>query len=159
MNRFMDEKWSWIEGSHGMRDEVLDLLTDAELAYTPGGDNLQLGELIRQMGEVEHSYLQGLKTFTQNWEYHNTDAGLESSVSGLAAWFQELDAELLAVVSAFTDDDLARVVLREESGYTMQVEMVLDVYIQALLIFFGKAVVYLKAMEKPLPDSVKEWIW
>jgi hypothetical protein len=159
MNRFMDEKWSWIEGSHGMRDEVLDLLTDAELAYTPGGDNMPLGELFRQMGEVEHSYLHGLKTLTQNWQYRNTEAGIEGSVSRLTAWFHELDAELLGVVSAFTNEDLERVVLREESGYTMQVEMVLDVYIQALLIFFGKAVVYLKAMQKPLPHSVQEWIW
>ena len=95
----------------------------------------------------------------RNWAYRNTDAGIESSVSRLTEWYHELDAELQAVVAAFTDDDLAQVVLREESGYTMQVEMVLDVYIQALLIFFGKAVVYLKAMQKPLPDSVKNWIW
>ena len=33
----------------------------------------------------------------------------------------------------------------------MPVEMSLEVYIQAILIFLGKAVVYLKAMGKPLP--------
>ena len=37
----------------------------------------------------------------------------------------------------------------------MPVEMSLDVYVQAVLIFLGKAVVYLKAMDKPLPPSVQ----
>lgn len=158
MNRYVNEKWSWIEGSHELRDEILGVLTDAELAFSPGGDNLPLGELFRQMGEVEHSYLQGLKTFTQDWSYHNPDAGLESSIGRLTAWFHELDAELQSVASAFSDDDLAKTVKRE-SGYEMPVEMSLDVYTQAILIFLGKAVVYLKAMGKPLPESVRDWIW
>ena len=158
MNRYVDEKWSWIEGSHELRDEILGVLSDKDLAFSPGGDNLPLGELFRQMGEVEHSYLQGLKTFTQDWEYHNTDAGLESSLGQLTAWLHELDAELNTVASAFADDDLAKTVKRA-SGYEMPVYMSLDVYTQAILIFLGKAVVYLKAMKKPLPESVKDWIW
>jgi hypothetical protein len=158
MNRYMDVKWAWIEGSHELRDGLLEQLTDDELAFSPGGDNLPLGELFRQMGEVEHSYLQGLKTFTQDWSYHNTEVGLESSVGRLTGWFHELDAELKAVASAFTDDDLAKTV-RRESGYEMPVEMSLDVYIQAILIFLGKGTVYLKAMGKPLPPAVQEWIW
>jgi len=158
MNRYMDEKWSWIQGAHELRDELLGVLTDAELAFSPGGDNLTLGALFRQMGEVEHSYLQGLKTFAQDWEYHNTEAGLDGSVGRLTAWFHELDAEVHATASALTDDDLAKTVERA-SGFSMPVEMSLDVYTQAVLIFLGKAVVYLKAMNKPLPASVQDWIW
>jgi hypothetical protein len=37
MNRFMNEKWPWIEGSHGMRSQLLDILSDADLAFSPGG--------------------------------------------------------------------------------------------------------------------------
>lgn len=158
MNRYMDEKWSWIEGSHDLRDEILQALSDADLAFSPGGDNMPLGELFRQMGEVEHSYLQGLKTFAQDWEYHNTDSGLEADRDRLQAWLRELDAELTAIASAFADDDLAKTVKRA-SGYEMPIDMSLDVYTQAILIFLGKAVVYFKAMSKPLPESVKDWIW
>lgn len=158
MNRYMDEKWSWIQGAHELRDELLEVLTDAELAFSPGGDNLTLGALFRQMGEVEHSYLHGLKTFAQHWEYRNTEAGVDGSIGRLTAWFHELDADLQATASALTDDDLAKNVERE-SGFNMPVEMSLDVYIQAVLIFLGKAVVYLKAMNKPLPASVQVWIW
>ena len=158
MNRYMEQKWSWIEGGNAMRDELLERLTDDELAFTPGGDNLPLGELIRQMGEVEYSYLQSLKTFEQDFAYRNTDPGLESSVSRLTSWSQELDAELKAVTEAFTDDDLTRTVNRE-SGFEMPVEMSLDVYVQAQLIFFGKATIYFKAMKKALPESVADWFW
>ena len=35
----------------------------------------------------------------------------------------------------------------------------LAVYVQAVLIFAGKAVVYLRAMNKPIPASVEDWIW
>ncbi len=46
----------------------------------------------------------------------------------------------------------------DRSGFTMPVELQLDVYLQALLIFFGKATIYLKAMNKPLPPQIQEYI-
>jgi len=158
MNRYVNEKWSWIEGTNELRDGVLEQLTDADLSFSPGGDNLTFGALILQMGEVEYSYLQALKTFKQDWEYHNTDAGLDGSVTRLGSWFHELDAELQAAATAFTDDDLTKTVKRE-SGYEPSVEMSLDIYVQAALIFLGKASIYLKAMSKPLPPAFQNWIW
>lgn len=158
MNRYVDEDWWWIEGAHGLRDELLGLLTDAELGYSPGGDNLTLGALFRQMGEVEYAYLQGLKTLKQNWEYRNTEEGLDGDVARLGAWFHELDAELQAVVTAFSDDDLTETVVRA-SGFKTPREEALAIYVQANLIFLGKAVVYFKALSKPIPDTVQDWIW
>ncbi len=156
MNRFMQEKWPWIEGSHGMRSQLLDVLSDADLAFSPGGQNMTLGALCREMGETEHSYVQSLKTFQQDWSYRNTEAGLDSSVTQLKAWFQTLDDEMKATVSALSDEDLKKTV--DRSGFAMPVELQLDVYLQALLIFLGKATIYLKAMNKPLPEHFQEYI-
>ena len=156
MNRSMLEKWSWIDGTHAMRSQLLDILSDADLAFNPGGQNMTLGALCREMGEIEHSYVQSLKTFQQDWSYHNMEADLESSVARLKAWFQTLDDELKATISAFSDEDLKKTV--DRGGYMMPVELQLDVYLQALLIFFGKATVYLKAMNKPLPQQIHEYI-
>ena len=156
MNSYMLEKWSWIDGTHAMRSQLLDILSDADLAFNPGGQNMTLGALCREMGEIEHSYVQSLKTFQQDWSYHNGEADLESSVARLKAWFQTLDDELKATVSAFSDEDLKKTV--DRGGYMMPVELQLDVYLQALLIFFGKATVYLKAMNKPLPQQIQEYI-
>src|SRR5262249_8319976 len=91
MNRMMDEKWLWIEAAQGMRTQLFDILGDADLAFTPGGQNMPLGALCRQMGETEHSYIQSLETFQQDWSYRTSDADLERSVARLKAWFQTLD--------------------------------------------------------------------
>ena len=156
MNSYMQEKWPWIEGTHAMRSQLLDILSDADLAFNPGGQNMTLGALCRQIGEIEHSYTQSLKTFQQDWSYRNREAGLESSVAQLKAWFQTLDEEMKATVAALSDEDLKKTI--DRGGYAMPVELQLDVYLQALLIFFGKATIYLKAMNKSLPQQIEEYI-
>ena len=156
MNRYMTEKWPWIEGTLQMRSQLLDILSDANLTFNPGGQNMTLGALCRQLGEVEHSYAQSLKTFQQDWSYRNEEAALERSVARLKEWFQRLDDELKAATAALTDEDLKKTV--DRGGFAMPVDLQLDVYLQALLIFFGKTTIYLKAMNKPLPQQIQEYI-
>lgn len=156
MNRYMQEKWPWIEGTHAMRSQLVDILSDTDLAFSLGGQTLMLGALLREMGEIEHSYIQSLKTFKQEWSYRNTEAGLENNVTRLKAWYQTLDDEMKATVSAFLDEDLTKTV--DRGGFTMPVELQLDVYLQALLIFLGKATIYLKAINKPLPQQIQDYI-
>jgi hypothetical protein len=151
-NRVMQERWPWIEGSHAMRAQALDLLEDVDLAFNPGGANMTLGALCREMGEIEHSYLESLKTLKQDWSYRKQEAGLEASVARLKAWYAAMDEEMKAVVADLSDDDLAKTV--DRGGYGWPVETQLEVYLQALLIFFGKLAIYLKALNKSLP---KEW--
>lgn len=156
MNRFAQEKWSWVEGTHGMRDGTLDTLNDADLAFNPGGANMTLGALFREMGEIEYSYTQSLKTFKQDWNYHNSEVG--NSVAALKAWFQTLDADMKASLEAMSDEDLSKPVMRD-SGYEMPVELQMESYLQAGLISLGKLSVTLKAMNKPLTQSMKDWVW
>jgi hypothetical protein len=158
MSQYMDNKWSWIDGSHAMRTGLLDNLTDADLAFSLGGQTMTFGALWREMGEVEYDYLQSLKTFKTDFSYRNPQAGLDTSVAALRAWFEKLDAEMKEILSGFSDDDFKKDIVRA-SGYTMPLELQLDVYLQALLIFFGKATIYFKAMSKPLPPAVQEYVW
>jgi hypothetical protein len=157
MNRYYDEKWSWIEGSHFMRTQLLDLLSDADLAFNPGGDAMTLGALCREMGDVEQSYVQSLKTFQQDWSYRNPDPEMESSVARLKEWFQQMDGELQALVAGFSDDDLRKSVCRGADS-SLPVDFQLDAYLQAILIFFGKATVYLRMMRRPIPDLMRQYI-
>lgn len=151
----MQEQWSWIEGTHGMRMQLLDGLSDADLAFNPGGTNVTLGALCRESGEVEYSYLQSFKTFTQDWSYRNTEAGLETSVSQLKGWYQTLDDQMKELILALSEEDLKKTI---ERGFSVPVETQLQIYLQALLIFFGKATVYVKAMNRPLPQQFQDWI-
>lgn len=156
MNRLISEKWPWIEATHGMRSQLFDLLSDADLAFTPGGQNMTLGALCFQMGETERSYIQSLKTFQQEWFYRTADADVVSSVARLKAWFQMLDDEMQAIITAFSDAEGEKTI--ERAGEAVTVEFQLDVYVQAVLIFLGKATIYLKAMNKLLPESFQEYI-
>lgn len=157
MNRYFLERWPWIEGSHLMRTQLLDMLSDADLAFNPGGEAMSLGALCREMGDVEHSYTQSLKTLQQDWSYRNADVGLESSVARLKAWFQTLDDEMQATVAELSDDDLRQSVDRG-NGSSLPVDWQLDAYLQAALIFFGKATIYLRIMNKPLPEQMRAYI-
>jgi hypothetical protein len=156
MNRYVKEKWSWIEGSHQMRTQLLDMLSDADLEFNPGGQNMSLGALFREMGEVEYAYAESLKTFQQDWSYRNEEAGLDRSVARLKEWFQRLDEDLKAAAGALTDEDLMKMVGR--GGFALPADWHLDAYLQAVLIFFGKVTIYLKAMNRELPMQVREFI-
>lgn len=156
MNRLMESVWLWIEASHGLRDEIIAGLSDADLAFNPGGDNITFGALIRECGEIEHSYAESLRTLKQDFDYRNP--GLASSVQQLQAWFQQLDADMKATLAAFSDADVESKQVTRASGYQMPIEMQLQTYLQALMIFFGKAVTYLRAMGKPLSKNIQEWV-
>ena len=148
MNRYMQDKWSWVEGTHSQRLELLNTLSDADLAFSPGGSNMTLGALCRELGEIEHSYIESLKAFKQDWSYRNTEAGLDGSVARLKDWWQQMDEEMKAILSAFSDDDLAKMI--DRNGFSVPVDVQMDIYLQALLIFAGKASIFLRAMNRPL---------
>lgn len=156
MNRMMNEKWPWIEAAHGMRSQLFDILSDADLAFTPGGQIMTFGALCREMGETEHSYIQSLKTLRQEWSYHHSEADAASHVARLKAWFQTLDDEMQTTLTTCWDEERKKMI--DRGGGTVTVEFQLDVYLQAVLIFLGKATIYLKAMNKPLPKEFQEYI-
>jgi hypothetical protein len=60
MSQYMENKWSWIDGSHAMRTGLLESLTDSDLAFSPGGQTMTFGALWREMGEIEHAYIESL---------------------------------------------------------------------------------------------------
>src|SRR5687767_2758647 len=151
MNRFMEEQWPMFEGTHAMRAELLGTLSDADLGFNPGGQNMTLGALFREMGEIEYSYIQSLKTLKQDFNYRNTEPDLDCSGSKIKAWYDKLDGEMKATLAAFSDDDLKKTV--DRGGFSPSVETQIQIYLQALLIFFGKATIYVKMMNKTLPKQ------
>lgn len=148
---------TYINGCHMMRDGALERLTDEDLTRSPGGDNLTLGELFKQLGEHQHTYVQSLIHLQQDWSYRNHQPGLATSVDQLQQWFQTLDSQMSHILNDLTPDDLHKQVDRT-NGSVRPVISQLDIYIQLMLIFLGKVVVYFRAMQKPLPPSIAEYI-
>src|SRR5260221_9681008 len=107
MNPNMTGYYPIFEEYQAMRAQLMETLTDADLAFTPGGANPSLGALCRAIGEVERAYIDSFKTFALDFSYRNPTPGLDGSVTLLSAWFVELDAELKAAVACLSEDDCA----------------------------------------------------
>jgi uncharacterized damage-inducible protein DinB len=157
MNSIMREYYPVFQMYQELRDQMMATLTDDDLAFRPGGENPTLGALCREIGEVERAYIESFKTFTLDFSYPNAEAGLESSVARLSAWYAALDRELRAVVEGLSEDDIQSRVI-DRGSFTLPPRFQLDVYKEALLIFYGKSIVYLRAMGKPVPEQWRDWL-
>jgi hypothetical protein len=145
-----------------LRDQLMYILGDEDLGRRLGGETRTLGELCREIGEIEHAYVESFRTFRQDFSYRNPDPALEVSVAALKAWFAELDREMMAAVAALSDEDIdTRRIVRgdfDEEFFSPLPRIQLDIYREALLIFYGKVSVYLRADGRPLPGQWMDWI-
>lgn len=155
MNSIITNHYPIFEHYQAIRNQLMEILVDEDLAYHPGGKNRPLGELCLEIGNVQHSYIQSFKTFEHDFDYRNEEPGLSHSVAKLTTWYVELDTALKEAVANLSDDDLERTINR---GFTVTPFVQLEVYKEGLLIFYGKVSVYLRVMGKPLPQQMQEWI-
>ena len=158
MNRIIERHYPVFELYQALRNQLMDILDDADLEFRPGGENLSLGALCVQMGEVERSYIDSFRTFEQDFSYRNEDPALERSTERLSTWFRELDAELRTVIEALSENDVNSRVIDRGGDFQLRPHVQLEVYKEALLIFYGKADVYLKALGKERTEQWREWI-
>jgi hypothetical protein len=79
-------------------------------------------------------------------------------VDRLAAWYEQLDGELKTAMTGFTDEELENNRIDRGGNFIISPRIQLEIYKEALLIFYGKVSVYLKAMGKTLPEQWLAWI-
>lgn len=156
MNSLITENGDMLTGTHAMRNGLLATLTDQELLFHVNG-NPSLGVLFREMGEVQQSYIDSFKTLTQDFSYRHADTNVETSVAALTAWYEQLDAALLEALGAFSEDEIASKTI-DRQGFNPSLAVQVQIYMQALLIFYGKLTIYFRAMGKDLGEQWKEWI-
>src|SRR5262245_59231550 len=100
MNDFIQHDFPEITG---LRNQVLDAISDADLPYKLPGNNMTLGELIQEMGHFEQVYTQSFKTFKMEWGFQSTKPDAPITVASLRAWFKKLDAEMLEAIGALSE--------------------------------------------------------
>lgn len=157
MERSLEDQYRLMRLYMELRDQLMAQLTDDALGFSPGGQNPPLGDLCRQIGEVQTSYIQSFTTFAQDFSYRHPDASIAGSVDRLQSWFAELDADLEAVLDELSADDLDSRIDRG-GGFEVTPSTQLEIYKEALLIFYGKASVYLKALDIDVVGRWQEWI-
>ena len=145
-----------------LREQLMAILTDGDLAHDLGGSSPTLGALCREIGEIQHAYVESFRTFRQDFGYRNPDPRLETSVQALVRWYGELDRNLMAVLETVSERDvLERRIVRgdfDPTFFSPLPRVQLDIYREALLIFYAKVSIYLRAMGRALPGDWEDWI-
>jgi uncharacterized damage-inducible protein DinB len=154
MNSLIEGEFPLHQAAGRLRYYLLGILSDDDLAYKLPGDNPTLGGLFREIGEVEHNYIQSFKTLQYEPSYQALEPELTTRVASLQVWYRALDDEFEAVVRGFSEDDLHQQQIARGQGFAPSVFVQFQIYHEALLMFYAKASVYLKALQKPVSD---EW--
>ena len=158
MNEIITQTYPMFELYQGLRGQLMDILTDQDLSYKPGQASLTLGELCRGIGEVEYAYIESFKTWTQDFSYRHPEPTVAEHVDQLKAWYADLDKQLRATIEGLSDDDVANRLVERGPDFKIPPRIQLEIYKEALLLFYGKARIYLEAMGKPLPQQWLDWI-
>ena len=146
-----------LEQTLALRHQMVDTLTDDDLKFALPG-NMTLGELCRQIGEFDHSYVESFKSFKQDWSYQHADKSVETSVEKLREWYATLEAGLKATMLALTEEQIQSQMIDRGHGLTWPIPIQFHVYRESLLVFYGKAHVYLHALGKPFTQQWQHWI-
>jgi uncharacterized damage-inducible protein DinB len=156
MNSIMEDYYNVFEMYQELREQLMAILTDDDLAFRPFPNTLTLGQLCHEIAQTERSYIDSFKTFQQSWDHESDPLVQPESVAALKEWYQELDRELKAAVSALTNEQINSAIIKR--GFDVRPLIQLEIYKEALLIFYGKASIYLRALGKPLPERWPAWI-
>ena len=158
MNAQIEQFWGHFEMYKMLRPQLLDTLSDTDLAYSPGGNNMTFGELLVELGETEMNYIDSFKTFKMGSGAKNDDPGRLGSIAKLNTWYDQLHTELKATLEAISDEDAQSKMVHRGENFELPVHINLSILQEAYLIFYGKAMVYLKAMERERPQPWTDWI-
>jgi hypothetical protein len=150
MNRLFEEE---IRGHHSMRDHLLTLVSDSDLAYKLPGNNPTLGELLVEMGELQGVYTHSFETFSLDWDHRQLPAPAPITVATLHAWFNAQDKAMKAALDKFTEGELGTDRI-DRGGFVASPFVQHMIYREAVYIVYGKLSVYLRALER---DPGKGW--
>lgn len=128
---------TYFEEYQSLRPSLLEAVVDDDLGLRLGGKTITLGGLCREVGEIEYSYIESLRSFRLDFSYRS----VATSVAALTSWYSQLDQDLESAIADLTEDDIAnRRILRdlEGDGFAPPPAKQLDLYREALLIFYAK---------------------
>ncbi len=155
MNTIINDE---LPGNHDLRDQFFDMINDHDLSYKLPGHNPTLGELCDELGQIQQVYTHSFRTFTLDWAYRDSKPDSINSVASFNAWFAALDADMYAALSVLSEADVQKPQIDRGHGFIASPFVQFQVYREALLIFYAKASVYLRALEKPINDQWKAWV-
>lgn len=157
MQAQLAEAHSILVMTNGLRDALLTELSDDDLEFVVEG-NPTLGEILRNLCDIQQSYIVSFSTFTQDFSERNTNPDLTRSVEQLRTRFAQLDKALEAALKGISETDFHNRRVDRGGLFELSLGAQLHTYREALLIECAKISVYLRAMNKALPQQWQAWI-
>ena len=155
MNSLFDEE---IRDHHSMRDHLLTVVSDADLAYKLPGQNPTLGELLIEMGNIQGVYTHSFETFTLDWAHRQLTPPESITIDALRSWFYAHDDGMRSVMSRFSEEELRVDRIDRGGGFIASPFVQHEIYREAVYIFYGKLSVYLRALERDAGASWAAWV-
>lgn len=156
MNSLVKREFPLLEQTLALRTQLLDMLTDADLDHALPG-NPSLGELCCEAAQHDEIYIESFRTFVVDWSQRRAPKGAETQVAVLREWYTRSDDALKAALTALSEEDIqGRTIDRQ--GYAVPVGVQFHIYRESILIFCGKASVYLRSLGKRFPEQWLQWI-
>lgn len=156
MNSLVKREFSLLEQTLALRRQLLEILTDTDLGHTLPR-NPALGVLCREAGQHDEIYIESFRTFVLDWSPWHAPYGAETQVEVLREWYASSDDTLKAALSALSEEDVQGKTI-DRQGYAVPVGVQLHIYRESILIFCGKASVYLHSLGMRLPSQWQQWI-
>ena len=151
MNSLFEEE---IRGHHSMRDHLLTVVSEADLAYKLPGQNPTLGELLVELGNVQGADTHSFETLTLDWRHRHVPPPVPITIASLQTWFVAQDDAMRKALSRFTNEEAQIDQIDRGHGFIASPFVQVQIYREAVYIFYGKLSVYLKALER---DAGEEW--
>jgi hypothetical protein len=155
MNSLFEEE---IRGHHSMRDHLLTVVSDADLACKLPGSNPTLGNLLVELGDVQGVYTHSFETSTLDWAHRQLPPPDPMTIGNLRTWFDAQDAAMKAVLDRFTPQELQVERIDRGHGFIASPFVQHQIYREAVYIFYGKLSVYLKALERDAGPDWAAWV-
>ena len=147
-----------IRGHHSMRDHLLTVVSDADLAYALPGQNPTLGEQLIEMGHLQGVYTHSFETLVLDWTHQQLPPPEAVTIAGLQAWFTQQDDAMERAMNRFDDAELRIDRIDRGDGFIASPFVQHQIYREAVYIFYGKLSVYLKALERDAGESWAAWV-
>ena len=154
MNRLMKRYPELMELNQKLRRDVLDAISDEDLGHTLGGDTLSLAELPLQQNRWKDDYVQAWSTL--ELRHGSQSAPEQQTVVGFKLWFGSIEQDIRTTLEAMSDEELSRPVKR--GTYSLPLEITACTYRESLIIFAGKASLYLHSLGGPLSAHLKGFV-
>ncbi len=154
LNTLFDDE---IQGHHSMRDLVLSLLSDSDLAYAPPG-NPSFGELLVESGQVQGVYTHSFEAFTMDWSHHQIAAPDPLTFPALRAWFTLQDEAMKSAMDRIPEDELRSDRIDRGEGFIASAFVQHEIYREAVYIFYGKISVYLRGLGLDAGPTWAAWV-